>query len=96
MMSWLLAKLCGLAMALLGLAGMLLGLKWQRWKRRQAEARADGLEAQMQHHKQVESVDAETERAKGELDESLKSPDGLLDYFRDGKLLRRDTEGGPS
>lgn len=95
MMRWMLAKLCGLAMAILGLASILLGLKWQKRKRQQAEARAEGLEAELGYRKRVEEVEAETARVKEELNEHLKDPDGLLAYFRDGKLLRRDTEGGP-
>jgi threonine aldolase len=95
MTAWLLSKLGGLAAAVLGLLALLLGYRWQKFKRRLAETRADGLEAELEHRRKTEAVDAETDKAKEKLDVAAQDG-GLLAYFRDGRLLRRDTKGGAS
>ena len=69
---------------------------WHKRRAEKAEAAAAGLEAKVEHQERVKNLDQETERAKDELEKTAQGSDGLVDYFRDGKLLRRDTEGGSS
>ena len=96
-MEWLLSLLfskAGAAIAgVLGVLALWLRGAWHKRRAKKAEAAAAGLEAKVEHQERVKNLDQETERAKDELEETAQGSDGLVDYFRDGKLLRRDTEG---
>lgn len=95
-MDFLLVRLLGLAAAALGFWGLLWGYGRQRRRRQEAEARAAALEAELEHRRKIAGTDKETEHVRLELEKSLKETDGLAGYFRNGRLLRRDTDGGDS
>jgi len=93
MMSLILSKLWGLVAAAAAFLGLFLGYKWEKRRRKRAEARADGLEAELKVRRETERINGETRKAEEKL-ERLAEGDGLADYFRDGRLLRGDSEGG--
>jgi hypothetical protein len=69
---------------------------WHKRRAERAEAAAAGLEVKVHHQETVTNIDQETERAKDELEAAVKEPDGLTAYFRNGKLMRGNTEGSDS
>lgn len=90
------SKLGAILAGAMGLLALWLRGAWYKRRAERAETAAAGLEAKVEHQKTVRNIDQATERAKDELGKTTQVPDGLVDYFRDGKLLRRNSEGGDS
>ena len=79
--------------AILGAVGLLFGLwlrgSWNKRRAEQAEARADGLQTQIDIHDAREKIQDETDQQIKKVDEMVQAGDapGLSDAFN--RLLRR-------
>jgi hypothetical protein len=82
-LSLLFSKLGGILVAVIGAAGFLLNLKWQKHKRQQAEARADGLQTQVEIQEGRQEVQHEVHKVVEDTRKKVEAGDapGLSDDF---------------